>query len=175
MQLSRQVIATSGSRRLLAVGFIVAAAASCSSTIDSGPDTFTDPSMLLVTNASCTPGPCTPQRILLFPTGGPNEPGGLWNLDLGLMTGASMCVTIPPKAKFYDIAVPNGGNTANGGDTTTYIWTTFKPASVGAIDTSGSRFTASPSTSEFVPSSSRGWQVTLPAGNKAVEAPACTP
>ena len=125
---------------------------------------------LLVTNQSCTPGPCSAQEILVFPSKQPNTPGGLWSIDLGTMTGAAMCITIPASAEFDIVGYKSNGTA----DTTKIRWTNADGAALGAQPPSGSRFTAMPSTSEFVPATSSGWRVTLPGGTQAVAGPACT-
>ena len=55
---------------------------------------------LQVTNQTCSPGPCAPLQILAFPSNQPKTPGGFWSLDLGVVTAASACLTIPANATF---------------------------------------------------------------------------
>ena len=152
--------------RLIPLACLMASALSCSS-----PEQPRVGVTLLVTNATCAPGPCTTQRVFLFPSNGPITPGGLWALDLGLMTGAEMCATIPTSAKFLLIQVNENGTA----DTTTITWTNLRAAELGSVDTTAPFFAAMPSTSEFVAASSAGWSVTLPGGTLAASAPPCTP
>src|SRR5206468_9894873 len=58
------------------------------------------PSRLLVTNTTCAAGPCGTFEVLAFPENQPRTPGGMWSLDLGAVTGASACLTIPAAATF---------------------------------------------------------------------------
>jgi hypothetical protein len=125
---------------------------------------------LRVTNGTCAPGPCASERVLLFPNNQPNTPGGLWSLDLGVMTASEMCFTIPESAKFLIIA----DNSPVSADTTTIRWTNAMPAKVGAVPLAGSGLTASPTSSEFVPAGSAGWRITLPGETQPVAETACT-
>ncbi len=63
------------------------------------------------------------------------------------------CVTLPLSAKFLVIG---------GADTTTYLWSTALPLSLGVQPPSASRIFASPSTSSFVPAAAARWRATLP-------------
>ena len=126
--------------------------------------------MLLVTNATCTSGTCDPLEVLAFPSDQPLTPGGYWSLDLGLITTPQACFTIPTSAKFLIVAV----NPDSSRDTTTITWTSVIPVSLGAIPPSGNRIVARPSTSDFVPSSSPGWSITLPSGSGASPSTACS-
>ena len=60
------------------MSLLIAGAPACS-VFDEAPR----PVSLLVTNATCNPGPCTAIRVLAFPDDQPRTPGGLWSLDLG--------------------------------------------------------------------------------------------
>ena len=104
-------------RRMIAISPLVLAALSCSSSLEPKSNVT-----LLVTNASCAPGPCMAQEVLAFPSNQPETPGGDWSLDLGTMTGPQLCVTIPISATFL-VSGP--------GETTTFDWTTAKPVSLG--------------------------------------------
>jgi hypothetical protein len=118
---------------------------------------------LLVTNATCSGGSCSPLEILGFPSNQPLTPGGLWSIDLGLLTGPAACVTFPASAKFLVIGVSNDGTKA---DTTTYLWTTSLPLALGAQPPSASRILAAPSTRSFVPATAPGWRATLPSASQ---------
>lgn len=121
---------------------------------------------VLVTNETCRPGPCTAIRILGFPGNQPNTPGGLWSLDLGLIVAPSACLTLPSTSEFRVT------NTSTGA-ATIYAWTTGDAISLGAIAESSSRLQASPSTPAFVPTSARGWSVSLPSGTRLSATDAC--
>ncbi len=125
---------------------------------------------LLVTNTTCTPGPCTPLRIRAFPGMDvqPRTPGGLWSLDVGTVTTASACLTLPSTAGFYVIAAATN-------DTTTFTWTNADPMALGALGPTESALQASPDTREFVAAGAQGWSVALPGGATLAPADACTP
>src|SRR5437879_11714758 len=112
-----------------AIPFLVFAALSCSS-IDEPRSGVT----LLVTNESCVTGRCDSLRVLAFPSNQPNTPGGLWSLDLGIMTTAHACFTLPPTATFRVIGMRQDGTA----DTTTFTWTNTKSLSLGALPLSSS-------------------------------------
>ena len=119
---------------------------------------------LLVTNGTCSAGSCSPFEILGFPENQPRTPGGLWSIDLGPLTGPAACVTLPLSATFLVIG---------GADTTTYLWTTALPLSLGAQPPSASRLFATPSTSSFVPAAAAGWSAILPGVAQVSVSPMC--
>ena len=119
---------------------------------------------LLVTNGTCNAGSCAPLEILGFPDNQPRTPGGLWSIDLGPLTERAACVTLPLSARFLVIG---------GADTTTFLWTTALPLSLGAQPPSVSRIFASPSTGSFVPAAAAGWRVTLPGAAQVSANPLC--
>jgi len=121
---------------------------------------------LQVTNQTCSPGPCAPLQILAFPSNQPKTPGGFWSLDLGVVTAASACLTIPANATF---------RVSGSGATTTYTWTSAIPLSVGTLLPAEPRLQARPSTGTFVPGSAPGWSVTLPGDSRPTPSGACTP
>lgn len=125
---------------------------------------------LLVRNGTCDTGQCAPVQILGFPSDHPLTPGGLWSIDLGVLTAPSACLTFPPSATFRVIGVSNDG----GADTTTFTWTTAKALSLGGQSPAASLIQASPSTTAFVPASGSGWAVTLPGGSRVSPTRACT-
>jgi hypothetical protein len=139
--------------------FLPLIALACSSTVEPHSGIT-----LLVTNGTCGAGSCSPLEILGFPDNQPGTPGGLWSIDLGLVTGSAACVTLPLSAKFLVIG---------GADTTTYLWTTARPLSLGAQSPSASRIFASPSTSSFVPAAAAGWRATLPGAAQVSASPLC--
>lgn len=126
---------------------------------------------LLVSNASCHGGRCDSLRILAFPSNQPNTPGGLWSLDLGLVTAPEVCLVLPPSATFHVTGVRENGTT----DTTTYAWTSAKSLSLGALLASSSRIQAGPTISPFVPATAAGWRITVPTGSQASPSSACKP
>jgi hypothetical protein len=134
----------------------------CSSTVQPRADVT-----LLITNGTCETGQCMPVQILGFPSNQPHTPGGFWSVDLGLVSAATACLTLPPSATFRVIDASTGA-------TTTYTWTTAEGLSLGALQPPASRIQATPSTGEFVPASARGWSVTLPAGSQVSPRQACS-
>lgn len=129
---------------------LTAAVVGCSSAVDVPPSVT-----ILVTNSTCNPGPCTSVRVLAFPDDQhqPHTPGGLWSLDLGIVSTASACLTIPAGAEF-NVTGPNG--------TTTFLWSTANGLALGSLSPSDAVLQATPSTGRFVPSSAAGWSVALP-------------
>ncbi|HSQ32045.1 MAG TPA: hypothetical protein VLN49_19445 [Gemmatimonadaceae bacterium] len=152
------------SRRLLRGTLVlpVAAAIACSSAVDVPPSVT-----ILVTNSTCSPGPCTSLRVLAFPDDQhqPHTPGGLWSLDLGIVSTASACLTIPAGAEF-NVTGPNG--------TTTFLWSTANGLALGSLSPSDPVLQATPSTGRFVPSSAAGWSITLPGSSTPTPSGACT-
>jgi len=120
---------------------------------------------LLVTNGTCTPGPCASLEILGFPATQAHTPGGFWSLDLGPITGPQACLTLPESAQFRIIGPA---------DTATITWTTAVAMSLSALSPSSSRLMAAPSTKGFVPAAANGWRITLPGSSGPVETSACT-
>lgn len=147
--------------KLLPVLLLVTLA--CSSTTESLP-TVT----LLVTNATCNAGQCTPIQVLGFPSNQPHTPGGFWSIDLGLVTGPSACLTLPPSGEF------RVGN-ASSGATTVYSWTVADPLALSAEPAPADRLRAVPITGPFVPAGADGWSIILPGGTSLSKARACTP
>jgi len=125
---------------------------------------------LLVTNESCQSGHCDSLEVLAFPSIQPNTPGGFWSIDLGAITTAQKCFTLPPTAQFKVI-----GQHSNGGaDTVTYTWTNASGLSLGALSRGQLRLQASPTTSAFVPAAAAGWRIDVPSGLQATPDNACT-
>jgi hypothetical protein len=123
---------------------------------------------LEVKNATCDPGPCQAIRVLAFPQKQPLTPGGMWSLDLGVVSGPIACITLPPSASF------NVTDTGSGAVTVT-TWTTGDPLSLAPWPASQPRFTASPTTASFVPGNASSWSVALPGSAAPTTAPACAP
>ncbi|HWG53762.1 MAG TPA: hypothetical protein VN677_10750 [Gemmatimonadaceae bacterium] len=126
---------------------------------------------LLVANASCQSGHCDAFDVLAFPSNQPSTPGGFWSLDLGPITTAQQCFTLPPTAQFRVIGQHSNGTA----DTVTYTWTDASSLSLGAMTPSQPRLQAQPVTSAFVPATAAGWAITIPSGTQATPAAACTP
>ena len=125
---------------------------------------------LLVTNESCQSGQCDPLEVLAFPSVQPNTPGAFWSLDLGTITTAQKCFTLPPTAQFKVI----GQHSDGGADTVTYTWTNASGLSLGALPQGQSRIQAKPTTSAFVPATASGWRIDVPSGVQATQDNACT-
>lgn len=104
---------------------------------------------LLVTNATCTPGPCAPLTVFAFPQKEPYAPAGFWKLHLGDVSGPSACLTIPATAFFL---VNND----------TIKWSTKDSLSLGSITSLFNPWPAMPSTPMFVAATAAGWSVSLP-------------
>lgn len=121
---------------------------------------------LLVTNATCASGTCSALRVLAFPEDQPNTPGGYWSLDLGTVTTASACLTIPSSATFTVTDASTGAHTV-------LQWTAAKGVSIGLVTSGQSAIMASPSTGTFVPAHAAGWSVALPGSATPTPAPAC--
>ena len=154
------------SRWLWTISLIVFATISCSSSLEPRSGVT-----LLVTNSTCHEGQCDSLEVLAFPSNQPNTPGGLWRLDLGLITTAQACFILPPSAVFRIIGEHEGG----GADTTSIRWTNAMALSLGTLPPSASWIGASPSTSSFVPADAAGWQITVPDGSQPAQGAACTP
>ncbi len=123
---------------------------------------------LRVTNTACVADACPSWDILLFPENQPLTPGGLWRINLGRLTGSSVCLAIPHSAMFRIWQV---GST----DTTKITWTAWNSAELGALEPGGFWPAAEPTTGEFVPAHQRGWSVRLPGGTQAFPDVPCTP
>ena len=152
---------------------LVALVTGCSSPVGpSGHATYTSGVPLLVINGNCVAGQCTPLRVLAFPGQDrqPGTPGGLWSLDLGVVSQPQTCLFIPPSAIFRIIG-QNGNGTA---DTLAIRWTSENPLSLAAVPLSANLSTAQPSTGDFTPATESTWHVTLP-GPAVVEGGAGCP
>ena len=126
---------------------------------------------LLVTNTTCQLGSCTPQHILGFPENQPLTPGGFWSVDLGVITGATACLTFPPSASFLVIGWSSDNSKA---DTTTFKWTTRDLLSLGAAESVNAPLFLHPTTASFTPARSTGWTVSLPGTSSASPGSACS-
>ena len=123
---------------------------------------------LLVRNATCDPGPCQAIRVLAFPQEQPLTPGGAWSLDLGVVTTAAACLTIPATAHFD---VTDAGT----GAVSVTAWTSNDALSLAPWAPSDARFTANPTTAPFVPATANSWSVALPGSAAPVAADGCSP
>lgn len=123
---------------------------------------------LSVRNATCDPGPCQAIRVLAFPQVQPITPGGMWSIDLGVVTAVTTCLAIPAEAHF---TVTNTGS----GATSVTNWTSGDSLSLAPWPPSDGRFTARPTTTSFVPATANSWSVTLPGTAAPVAANACDP
>ena len=153
-------------RRVLLTPVLLAAAA-CTSTVEPMVEPRSDVT-LLVTNSTCDAGQCSPLHILGFPDNQPHTPGGLWSIDLGLLTGPSVCLTLPASREFHVTEYPSGA-------VTIFKWSTAQGFALGSQSLSESRFMATPSTGEFVPASESAWSVTLPGTGQVSPASTCVP
>lgn len=153
-------------RSLTAVPLTLLTALSCSS-----PSAPHGAITLNVSNGTCSLGRCGAQQVLAFPGNQPHTPGGFWSLDLGTVTGSSLCVTIPAADTFRIIGTLSTGAV----DTALVVWTGAMPVSLGVQDIAGDRFMATPTTSGFVPDQAGGWSIRLPQDTVAQPAQACTP
>lgn len=122
---------------------------------------------LLVSNATCDPGPCVPLEIRGFAPKFtvPGQPA--WGfVRLGTVTGRTTCLSFPPS---WTITVTGPS------DTTAITWTVDDPITVSAIT---SRLEVLGAGREMVPSGSPGWSVTFGGTSPAAaltSAQACTP
>src|SRR5437879_10778624 len=104
-----------------AVVLLVVAGLACSSVVDPKSDIT-----LLVTNSSCSTGPCDSLEVLGFPSNQPLTPGGFWSIDLGLLTTSEACFKLPPATTFRVIGVNDDGRR----DARTFTWSTVVPLSL---------------------------------------------
>jgi len=153
-------------RWLAAFSLILLATVSCSSSVEPRSGVT-----LLVTNGTCQTGHCDSLRVLGFPSSQPNTPGGLWSLDLGIITAPQACFRLPTTATFRVIGVREDGTA----DTSTIRWTNANLLSLGAQPPSSLLIAANPSTTAFVPADAAGWQLTIPGGSLPTPSSACTP
>ena len=121
---------------------------------------------LLVENTTCD-STCAPLQILGFPTNQPNTPGGMWSIEIGVLTTRSGCFTIPASSTFRIIS--------NGVTEKTFTWTLLNPLALGAPVPPATRLQAGPSTATFVPATAAGWKVSLPNGVGLSATEGCTP
>jgi hypothetical protein len=121
---------------------------------------------LLVENTTCDSA-CAPIQILGFPTNQPNTPGGMWAIEIGVLTTRSGCFSLPPSATFRIIS--NGVTEKN------FMWTLRDPLALGTPVPPATRLQAGPSTATFVPATAAGWKVSLPSGVGLSATEGCTP
>jgi hypothetical protein len=125
---------------------------------------------LLVTNETCASGTCDSLDVFAFPGVQPNTPGGLWHLNLGVITAPQTCLTLPASAKFLVI----GDNGDGSSDTTTFSWSNAHGIRLGTWPPNTPSFQALPSTEMFVPAANAGWSISLPSGKVAISAKPCS-
>jgi hypothetical protein len=126
---------------------------------------------LLVTNSTCTPGPCQTVKVLAFPQNFPRTPGGRWRIELGTLSTASACFAIPPESKFLMVEQhPNGVE-----DTSFVRWTSRDSLALGTLAPDENWAAVGPSTGYFVPQRRRGWRVALPGVVEPEPARPCRP
>jgi len=111
---------------------------------------------LLVTNATCNPGPCVPFEVRGFVPkfNVPGQPPEGF-VRLGSVTARSSCLPFPAS---WTVTIRGPS------DTTAITWTIGEPISLSAV---ASRLEVLGSTSEFVPTSSAGWSITFPSAQGA--------
>ena len=113
------------------------------------------PVPLFVTNTTCTPGPCRPIRILGFPLHKVHVPNGGWKIDLGTVTTATACLTIPATTVFRVTEQPSGRSG-------TTLWTSRDSFALASRPPGVEVFSAFAMTQDFVPENARAWRVALP-------------
>jgi hypothetical protein len=126
---------------------------------------------LLVNNAKCLASPCDSLEVFAYPSDQPDTPGGLWTLDLGVMTTPRACFVLPTSAHFYVI----GESYTAPPDTSVTTWTTRIPLSLAAGPPSAGFFEPNPSTQAFIPANAAGWSITFPTDRAALPGASCTP
>jgi hypothetical protein len=123
---------------------------------------------VLVINATCSVGGCSPLEIRGFPRNQPQTPGGLWSLNLGTVAPGQACLTMPAADTFRVVA-------AETHETTYYVWTARDSLSLGTAEPGTPLFLAGPATDPFVPASAPGWRITVPSETAVSPASACQP
>jgi hypothetical protein len=121
---------------------------------------------LLVENTTCN-STRAPIQILGFPTNQPNTPGGMWSIEIGVLTTRSGCFTIPASSTFRIIS--------NGVTENTFTWTLLNPLALGTPVPPATALQAGPNTATFVPATAAGWKVSLPGGVGLSATEGCTP
>jgi len=125
------------------------------------------PGTLLVTNATCVPGPCVAVEVVAYPQNQPGVPVP-WGIVLGTVAAPSACLSFSAADTFF--VIHEGTN-----DTSKTIWTPVIPVALGGLLPGANWFLSGPSTAEFVPTSASGWSVSLPGDTLVRSAQACTP
>jgi hypothetical protein len=164
--------------RLIAASAVLVALGACQATAPGDASNqlrraVLSPPTLLVTNATCNPGPCVPFEVRAFipqwrvpgqpPAGVP---------FMGSVTSRVVCLRFPVADTFRTIAVNSVGTPI---DTALTVWTADSAVVLFAAT---SPMSGLGETTEFVPASSAGWSVTLPGAAAQVPpapGPACTP
>lgn len=137
---------------------VLVVACACTSAMEPEPPPSTT---LLVTNATCGTGECSSFQVRGIWAHQPvATPGGPWAMDLGTVSSASVCLTLPSVDTFR----------VNG---TPYIWTSRDSLTLGILQPGEPGIPATSSTAAFVPANSAGWSITLPGGAAVTPANAC--
>jgi hypothetical protein len=125
------------------------------------------PGTLLVTNATCVPGPCVSVGVVAYPQNHPGVPVP-WGIVLGTVAAPSACLSFPAADTFFVVSAATN-------DTSKTIWTPVIPVALGGLLPGANRFFSGPSTAEFLPTSATGWTVSLPGDTLAHTSGPCTP
>jgi hypothetical protein len=126
------------------------------------------PGTLLVTNATCVPGPCDSVDVLLYPPRFLATPAGPVSFLVGTVTGSSACLHFPLADTSLVISW----------DTTRSVWTPADPTGLAGLVrgscTSFACYSWIVPTASFLPTSAAGWSVSLPADTLAHPSEPCT-
>jgi len=125
------------------------------------------PGTLLVTNATCVPGPCVSVYVVAYPQNQPGVPIP-WHITLGTVAAPSACLSFPAADTFFVVSAATN-------DTSKTIWTPAIPVALGGLLSPADLWTAGPSTAEFLPTSATGWSVSLPGDTLAHTSEPCAP
>jgi hypothetical protein len=142
------------------VPLLVCAVAACSSPVAPRQGVT-----LLVINERCATGRCDSLEVLAFPTVQPHTPGGLWHIDLGLMTSAQQCFILPAADSFV-VSGPDGA--------TVFSWSDAKGTRIAALPPNEAGLQAQPTSQVFVPAAAAGWKISVPTGTTLEAAASCS-
>lgn len=119
---------------------------------------------LAVSNTTCLSGVCRAIQVRAYPAEQPSTPGGLWSIEVGVVSGAAACLVLPTSGTFK----------VGDAEGVTYEWTLQDSVALGAIEESTPLGGRKPSTNYFVPASASGWTVGLPGAAAVVASGACS-